>query len=145
MLSHTNCLSINCVDDGLDVVLPPFLFRQHSGGEKRKMRVAAIGKVLLQQTLERERESLLQSGTFRRESLGRALLLPHSTCSTSQGSSFSGYAENRVLLSKFPEIFLLGQYITAHSKHMRWVGWRAHWWCVQILCELSIIVMLAKL
>ena len=57
MLSHTNCLSINCVDDGLDVVLPPFLFRQHSGGEKRKMRVAAIGKVLLQQqTLERERE-----------------------------------------------------------------------------------------
>ena len=56
MLSHTNCLSINCVDDGLDVVLPPFLFRQHSGGEKRKMRVAAIGKVLLQQTVERERE-----------------------------------------------------------------------------------------
>ena len=56
MLSHTNCLSINCVDDGLDVVLPPFLFRQHSGGEKRKMRVAAIGKLLQQQTLERERE-----------------------------------------------------------------------------------------
>ena len=56
MLSHTNCLSINCVDDGLDVVLPPFLFRQHSGGEKRKKWVAAIGKVLQQQTLERERE-----------------------------------------------------------------------------------------
>ena len=121
MLSHTNCLSINCVDDGLDVVLPPFLFRQHSGGKSGKCGLLQSASCCSSRRL-RERESLLQSGTFRRESLGRALLLPHSTCSTSQGSSFSGYAENRVLLSKFPEIFLLGQYITAHSKHMRWVG-----------------------